>query len=200
MHGEKTSAPSSAHTFTDGRSAAGSVDGATTSDRRGHCERGAIDELAPRRSFLRSCGCALAGLAALSLSPMLGGCDFTVVEPERIERDSDGEPASISVDVSSLAADGMMLVTSERGPDGKSIIIVRRRADLYRALSAECPHARYPVIPAGDRLLCSGGHGHGSTFDLDGAGIAGPALSVGPLKVYPSTYDATRGVLTVQLR
>ena len=146
---------------------------------------------------MRCVGCTLAGMAAVGLAPVLGGCDFTIVNEGTRVPGNGGR--TIEVDVSSLTADGAMLVTTERGPDRKPIVVVRKSAGTFRAMSTECSHSSFTVAPDGEHLRCTGGGIHISRFDLDGKPIDGPAVPFGPLKAYSSTYDAARGVLKINL-
>ena len=145
-----------------------------------------------RRDFMRTCGCALAGIAVVGV---LGGCEFTHV----MSADGGGGGGqTVEIDVSALTTDDTGFLSNQRGPDDKRIAIVRR-AGAYRALSVQCTHSQFPVALEGSQFYCTGGQGHDSRFDLDGTPLTGPALTTGPLRTYPSSYDEARKVLVVTI-
>lgn len=68
-----------------------------------------------------------------------------------------------------------------RAPDLPApVILIPIDADNFRAVSAECTHLGCHVRPSGKFLVCPC---HGSTFDLAGEIVRGPAPS--PLPTYP---------------
>jgi Rieske Fe-S protein len=146
-----------------------------------------------RRQFLRTCGCALAGFA---VSGIVGGCEFSHIQEP-------GKPATggktVEIDVSGLTDDGTGLLSELRGPDRRRIFVARLGEATYKALSTTCTHSQFPLAydaPA-RKLWCTGGQGHGSTFDIEGRPQTGPAVPFGPVVVYPSEFIAARKVLVV---
>jgi Rieske Fe-S protein len=75
------------------------------------------------------------------------------------------------------------------------VIVVRRSADDFIALSAECPHAGCGVsIVERTRLLCPC---HGSAFDFVGARLEGPAPT--GLRTLPALFSPATRRLLIQL-
>jgi len=142
-----------------------------------------------RRAFFGQCVGALAGITLIgSVGSLMQACSSSATGPE-------GITGPISVDVSTLDADGKALVTSERGPDGKHVLIVRNAATTFTALSMQCTHERNEVsAPVNGTITCPF---HGSKFDLNGNVKTGPATSA--LKKYQATYDEATKQLTVIL-
>ena len=64
-------------------------------------------------------------------------------------------------------------------------LILIRREDAYQAFSAVCTHLRCFVRPSNHFLLCPC---HGSTFDLEGNALRGPAEQ--PLARYETKMSA----------
>jgi Rieske Fe-S protein len=131
------------------------------------------------------------GITIVGSVPMLlAGC-----EASQVLTPGTASSNTITVDVTSLDADGKALVTGQRGPDGKHILVVRRGASEYLALSMECSHQQCEVeAPTGGVIHCPC---HGSQYDLTGAVLQGPApLS---LRRYPLSLDAGGHILTIVL-
>ena len=149
-----------------------------------------------RRAFLGACASAIAGLTVVSCGGILAGCEATTTAPVPPGGGGNQNGGNLTLDVSSLTADGMAFVTSQRGPDGKRIAIARKSENEYVALSMECTHERNEMSPpSGGVISCPF---HGSKFDLlTGAVQVGPATS--PLRRYETTYDAATKKLTVKL-
>ena len=141
--------------------------------------------LESRRTFLSQC-VALAGLAGTGcLATLVSGCEASTTAP--------GSTDPIVVDVASLDADGKSFVTSQRGPDGKPILIVRQSAGHFLALSMRCTHESNQVSPPVNGVITC--PFHGSQFDLTGAVMTGPAPSA--LQRYTTSFDTTTNKLTV---
>jgi Rieske Fe-S protein len=140
-----------------------------------------------RREFLGQCGSMMrALLIAGTIGPLIQACESTAVT---------GPPVSGSVDigVGSLDADGKFLVSDELGPDGMKILVVRKDAATYLAISTKCTHQGCAVgAPQNNSITCPC---HGSRFNMEGAVLNGPAAS--PLRRYMATLDAARTTLTV---
>lgn len=146
-----------------------------------------------RRSFLGQCAMALAGATMVGCGAILQGCEASTSPPGN----NGGGNEDLVLDVSTLDADGKFFRTSQKGPDGKAILIVRSSATEYLALSMECPHERYEVsTPSAGSTTITCPY-HGSQFDLSGALKAGPATT--SLKKYPTTFDSATKKLTVKL-
>ena len=60
-----------------------------------------------------------------------------------------------------------------------TVLLFRTGPETYRALNAKCTHLGCQVRPAGGHLSCPC---HGSSFDLDGSVVRGPAQR--PLRRY----------------
>jgi len=58
--------------------------------------------------------------------------------------------------------------------DGKAVLVTRPSEDEVVALSPVCTHQGCAVAPDGERLRCPC---HGSTYDLAGKNVGGPAPS-----------------------
>ena len=132
----------------------------------------------PRREFLREVIGALAGGAVLA---QLESC--------RPPRHAIG-----TVDVGALTRDGSGVVSTVHGPDGAAILICRRSATEFTALSTICTHEGCPVNAPVDAIItcpC-----HGSQYDLLGQVLRGPALY--SLTRYPVVLDRKRRLVTVE--
>ncbi len=142
-----------------------------------------------RRTFINQCMSALAGFTIVgAVAPILAGCEASTVAPGL------GKGNDITVNVSSLDADGKALVTAQTGPDNYRIIIARQSATTYVALSMQCTHESNPVnAPVGGTITCPF---HGSEFDLSGNVKKGPAGS--PLRSYTTIYNDTTKSVTVK--
>lgn len=145
-----------------------------------------------RRAFLGACAGAVAGLAVVSCGGMFAGCEATTTAPGT----NPPTGGTLTLDVSSLTADGMSFVTTQRGPDGKRIAIARKSETEYVALSMQCTHESNEMSPPnGGVITCPF---HGSKFDLlTGAVQTGPATA--PLRKYETTFDAATKKLSVKL-
>lgn len=98
-----------------------------------------------------------------------------------------------TIDVSSLTADNQSFVSTTVYPDGTPILVIRKSATNYEALSMYCPHEGCQVNPPqSNQIYCAC---HGSRFDLNGNVIAGPASS--SLAKYTSVYNASAKTITV---
>lgn len=109
-------------------------------------------------------------------------------------RGPSGAPTE-TVNVSSLTADGRWLVAPWKGSDGAPVLVVRRAAHQYTALSMQCTHMGCPINPPVQGVMtcpC-----HGSQFDLAGHVRRGPAQF--PLGEYGTTYHPAAHTLTVKL-
>jgi cytochrome b6-f complex iron-sulfur subunit len=135
---------------------------------------------------------ALTGITIVSCgASLLSGCEATTTAP----RNNGGKTGPTVFDVSSLDADGKSFVTSEHGPDGKPVLIIRQSATDYLALSMQCTHEGNEVAaPRNGTITCPV---HGSQFDLTGAVKTGPAAA--PLKRYAVAFNESTKQLTVTL-
>jgi Rieske Fe-S protein len=79
-----------------------------------------------------------------------------------------------------LAADGNAIAVDVG--DIYPLLLVRDGAGAFHAVSSRCTHQACRVKPAGSFLQCPC---HGSTFELDGTVIRGPAQTA--LPAYPVT-------------
>jgi cytochrome b6-f complex iron-sulfur subunit len=86
-------------------------------------------------------------------------------------------------------ADGMILVSAA------SALVIRISATEYRALSSICTHQQCTVSSfSGGVLRCPC---HGSRYSSSGAVVQGPATQ--SLRVFPTTFATTTGVITATL-
>jgi cytochrome b6-f complex iron-sulfur subunit len=148
-----------------------------------------------RRTFIGQCVGALTGIAIAGCAgSLLAGCEATTTAPPN-NGNNGGMTGPITVDVSTLDVDGRALVTSQKGPDGKHVLIVRQSAAEYLALSMQCTHQQNEVAaPNNGVITCPF---HGSQFDLTGAVRTGPATA--PLKRYAVSFNESTKQLTVTL-
>jgi cytochrome b6-f complex iron-sulfur subunit len=114
-----------------------------------------------RREFLTLSGSAVVGVA-------LVGCATTAVYHLPATQ------GNVLVDLKNYPElahmGGMIQLRVEGFPD--PIILVRKEGQSYLALSAVCTHLHCYVRPSKQFLLCPC---HGSTFDLEGHAVRGPA-------------------------
>ncbi len=146
-----------------------------------------------RRDFLKKLGLMFGGLTFVSVaSSFLESCGGSNPTGPK----AGNTAASITVDVSSLKADGNALVTSDVGPDGYNIVVYRKSTGNYEAHSMGCTHSGCQVDnPVGSTMSCQC---HGSQFDLEGHVLRGPASS--PLLAFPTTFDASTSNLTINFK
>src|SRR5690242_4659812 len=117
-----------------------------------------------RREFLRRAAQAAAGGAIAAPLVSLACAPAEKTHPPR--------SFETRIDVASLTADGQSLVAPAKGIDGYPILVVRKTADTYNALSMQCGHMGCPVNkPVGTTITCPC---HGSRYDLNGKVLNGP--------------------------
>jgi len=148
-----------------------------------------------RREFLIRLGLFLGGLTILGGAPaILEGC-ASASSPTGLK--TGNTAASITVDVSSLTADGKFLVTGDVDPNGATIIIYRSAAGKFDAHSMQCTHAGCEIDSpnAGGTMSCPC---HGSQFNVQGTVLQGPAGQ--NLASYATVFDATTNKLIVKFR
>lgn len=152
-----------------------------------------VQAIESRRAFLGQCAGAIAGITIVGCgAALLQGCEASTVRPGSGGGNNTG---TIVLDVSSLDTDGEALVTSQKGPDGKPVLIVRRTAGEFFAFSMQCTHEQFELAaPKNGVITCPL---HGSQFNLDGTVKSG--LATQPLKQYPAVFDQTNNKLTVTL-
>lgn len=140
-----------------------------------------------RREFLKRTGLVI-GAASLTsvLAEILASCS-TATSPNVTH-------GTTTVNIASLTSDGQFIVDkSIPPPDGTPILVIRQSATSYTALSMLCTHQGCQVnAPSDGTILCNC---HGSTFDLHGNVLGGPAPS--PLKNYGVTLNASAQTITV---
>ena len=87
------------------------------------------------------------------------------------------------------ARDGFLLVGSA------DVFVVRDESDGFIALSSTCPHEGCDVTSySNGRVICPC---HGSQFDKTGLPRSGPAVGMGVLRSYPTSFDAAAQTVTV---
>lgn len=154
--------------------------------------------LESRRTFLGQCA-AFAGLGAVGcFATLIEGCDPSVADQNYTTVDGTvgANSNELIFDATSLDADGKSFVTTQNGPDGRRMMIIRQSAGTFVALSMQCTHENNPVSPpSGGVINCPY---HGSRFDLTGAVLSGPARSA--LRRYATTFDSSTNRITVMLQ
>src|SRR6185503_12770293 len=136
-----------------------------------------------RRRFLSRAFGALGGIATAGITPLITAC--ARADARRTKRFS----------VSALIADGSGTITDVAGADGALIMIVRRSASDYAALSTQCTHAGCPVnAPVAGVITCPC---HGSQYNLKGEVLRGP--SEFSLLAYRVRLDVRRKEVVVDL-
>ena len=149
-----------------------------------------------RRRFLGRCATLLRGVTVVGIiAPLAGGCD-TSLEPKAPGQNGNNQGGNMQTfDVSMLTTDGQGILTSTKGPDGYSIMIVRTGEGSYAALSTRCTHQGCDVnLPENGAIACPC---HGSRFALDGSVLNGPANA--PLAEYTLTYDDAAATVAINI-
>ena len=143
-----------------------------------------------RREFLKKAGLAL-GAVFISL-PVISAFDgCTSSRPLK----AGNTAAQITLDVSSLSADGTAMVTTDVGPDGAPILIHRISAGHYEAHSMVCTH-KGCVVGEPDQTGIINCPCHGAQYNLSGTVLAGPARS--DLRAYPASFNSQNRTLTIK--
>ena len=166
--------------------------------------------MSDRREFIRCSACGLVGLAALGLPGCGGGeaptdptndnppvkKDSTVVKTDTTSKAKDPPKWEVSgsviklylARVTELASVPSIVVINEA-----STIVVRSADTTYHAFTAVCTHEGCFVANFSDgKLVCPC---HGSTYDLNGNVVVGPAML--PLTKYATAFDAVNNELVV---
>lgn len=134
-------------------------------------QKQSCDGCVSRRDFLTLTGSAVVGVA-------LVGCATTAVYHLPLVQ---GKAVVVLQKYPELAVVGGMVQLRVDG-FADPLILVRQDEKTYLALSAVCTHLRCFVRPSKQFLLCPC---HGSTFDLQGNAVRGPAEK--PLQRYGVT-------------
>lgn len=149
-----------------------------------------------RRHFLGRCATLLRGVTIVGImAPLATGCDTSLEPGAPGQNGNDQGGNTQTFDVSTLTSDGQGVLTSTKGPDGYSIMIVRTGEGNYTALSTRCTHQGCDVnLPENGAIACPC---HGSRFALDGSVLNGPANA--PLTEYTLTYDEVAATVAVTI-
>ena len=140
-----------------------------------------MPDVLSRREFLSLCaGAAGAGLVS--------GCATIPVYRTAIQS---GRLSLTRVEFDALAGEKLAIALSAPELD-KHVLLLQEPDGTLRAFSSECTHQACTVRPRGSFLVCPC---HGSTFDLDGNVVRGPARK--PLPTFPVTVE--NGRIEVQL-
>jgi Rieske Fe-S protein len=132
-----------------------------------------------RRTFLT---CAAAGTAGAALGGLLG-CAAALTYPATVV---DGQISLSRSKLEQLAGVNKPVVV--KAPDlPDPVILIPVDEKNFRAVSAKCTHLGCHVRPAKNFLVCPC---HGSTYDLGGEVIRGPAPSA--LTTYPVEVNGDR--------
>ena len=125
-----------------------------------------------RREFLT---CAVVGTAGATLGGLLG-CAAALTYPATVV---DGQISLSRSELEQLAGVNRPVVV--KAPDlPDPVILIPVDAKTFRVVSAKCTHLGCHVRPAKNFLVCPC---HGSTFNLGGEVVRGPASSA--LTTYP---------------
>ncbi|MDP4220239.1 MAG: Rieske 2Fe-2S domain-containing protein [Bacteroidota bacterium] len=145
-----------------------------------------------RRDFLRVFGAGLAGITIVGFAaPMFEGCSSGTSADTT---DSADAGKTITVDVSSLAADDMAIHAAT--PSKKEILVVRKSAGVFVSVLLVCKHmgCTYPSIDlSGQKIACSC---HGSQYSIFGHVTQGPATT--DLTTFTTTFDSASNKVTVK--
>ena len=132
-----------------------------------------------RRTFLT---CVAAGTAGAALGGLLG-CAAALTYPATVV---DGQISLSRSKLEQLAGVNKPVVV--KAPDlPDPVILIPVDEKNFRAVSAKCTHLGCHVRPAKNFLVCPC---HGSTYDLGGEVIRGPAPSA--LTTYPVEVNGDR--------
>jgi cytochrome b6-f complex iron-sulfur subunit len=140
-----------------------------------------------RRTFLKTAGLVFGGAALAGV--MLESCASSIKAASTAP--------SMTVDVSGLSSEQTSLVTSDLGPDAAPILIHRKSAGNFEALSMKCTHKGCLLAPPdmNGLLNCPC---HGSQFDEAGGVVTGPATE--HLHIYATAKGASAGELIVKFK
>lgn len=108
----------------------------------------------------------LAGLGVLGATVALAACGPSTPEQVTVE----GGPAGAVARVDDVPVGGAVSARL----DETNLIVAQPEAGVFVAHSARCPHEGCRVAPDGGELRCPC---HGSTFELDGTLVRGPATT-----------------------
>lgn len=140
--------------------------------------------LMSRRAFAR-----LAGLAAMAAACSSDSGDPVAPSGTGVTITGNVMTVPLTQNPSLNQANGMILVRAA------SALVIRISATEYRALSSVCTHEQCTVSSfVNGELRCPC---HGSKYSSSGTVIQGPATRA--LRVFPTTFDATSGVITANL-
>jgi cytochrome b6-f complex iron-sulfur subunit len=143
-----------------------------------------LTSLMSRRDFAR-----LAALACAAAACSSDGGGATAPTGNGITINGNTMTVPLAQNSALGRANGMIVVSQAR------VVVLRLSATDYRTLSSVCTHEGCTVNEFnGSQVICPC---HGSQFSTSGAVVRGPAGS--PLRSFPTTFDATRGVITVNL-
>jgi Rieske Fe-S protein len=130
-----------------------------------------FDQHLTRRSFIAT-SCALT-------AGWVSGCATTTAY--RLPTQNGRITINLTDHPELAAQGGIIVVRSESLEDG--LIVIHQAPNNFTALSSACTHLQCTVRPAKHALICPC---HGSTFDLSGHVVRGPAEK--PLKTYPAQF------------
>ena len=140
-----------------------------------------------RRRFLRGLPATVAGMATTGAALESAGCaiaaSYQVMAPN-------GRVVLSVPDVQARMGEGGALIL--RGTDLPEAVMLLRHAAGFNAVGTTCTHLGCSVRPGKSQLQCPC---HGSSFDLTGAVIRGPAQR--PLNQY--ALSVSGDVLTVSV-
>lgn len=158
-----------------------------------------INHEAGRRQFLKNVGGIVGGLALVGTAgSLLEACSGNTSSPTGIGTPNNA--STVVVNVASLIADAMSLVTADKDSYGASMVVYRASAGTYVVHSMKCTHAGCNIgnpsgAGASALMQCPC---HSSSFSLLGVVQGGPAPS--NLQAYTSTWDAATDMLTIKIK
>ncbi len=151
-----------------------------------------------RRGFLQRSGALLGlGLCGGTLMSLLQACENELTKyPDVIAGGGKGIEIDVMAEPDLQSVGGAIQRSLGSFNGGKPVTIIRAEQERFLVLSAVCTHQGCTVAPPGTpggSMVCPC---HGAEFSpADGAVLKGPAEQ--NLKVFPSSYDAAAGILTL---
>ncbi len=140
-----------------------------------------------RRDFMKKAIMTFAGITVVgSVVPLMSSCSNSVSPTV--------SHGTATISVSMLTTDGQAVKSTVAQPEGTSLLIVRKSATTYLAMSTYCAHQGCEVnTPVNGVIHCPC---HSSVFDpKTGALLSGPASR--GLSTYTTVYNATANTVTV---
>lgn len=119
-------------------------------------------------------GCGILG--GSSLLSLITGCSAAKVFTATCKQ------GRIEIPLSAFAETNLRIVRTAEFD--KDILLVKKPDGTFNAIYMQCTHSNYALSSSGKNLNCSL---HGSSFDLDGNVITGPAIE--PLQKFKTSLE-----------